>query len=77
MEGRSLEIEKIKKFALRLKKLRVEKGLSQEKLAAEAGITLSQVARIETARINPTLTTLAALSKALKVDLGDLFDHEV
>ena len=35
----------------RIKKLRQEVGITQTQLAFEAGISLSQIARIETARI--------------------------
>ena len=77
MNTRELERDKIDRLATRLKKLRIEKGFSQEVLAAEAGLTLSQIARIETGKINPTLTTLSALSKALKLHIDELFDSEV
>ncbi len=64
-------------FAARLKKLRKELGFTQSQLAFEAGISLSQVARIETARINPTLSTVFALSRAMNVSLHELFNFEL
>lgn len=64
-------------FANQLRKLRRCKNLSQEKLAFKAGISLSQVARIETSRINPTLSTIFRISRALNVPLAELFDFEL
>jgi transcriptional regulator with XRE-family HTH domain len=65
--------EVIKAFGRRLRDLRISNGLSQEQLANEANIPLSQVGRIERGEINPTLSTINALAKALKIDLKELF----
>lgn len=67
----------LKAFALQLKKIRSEQNLSQSQLAFESGIILSQIARIETARINPTLSTIFALARALDVPLSDIFRFEL
>lgn len=64
-------------FAAHLKKLRKEKGFSQEKLAFEAGLDLSHIAKMETCKRNPKLTTLVALSKALQVPVRELTDFEI
>jgi DNA-binding XRE family transcriptional regulator len=69
--------EGIEAFAIQLKKIRLEKGLSQNQLAFEAGLSLSQVARIETARINPTLSTVIILARTLDITLPELFDFEL
>jgi len=50
------------------------KGMSQEKLAFIADVSLSQVSRIERGLINPTLSTLSALAKGLEVPLKKLVD---
>lgn len=60
------------KFGERLKQLRTERGYTLEALAFEAEMELSQIHRIEKAKINPTITTLAALAKALNVTLAEL-----
>ncbi len=60
-------------FSKQLKKLRREAGITQSQLAYEAGISLSQVARIETARINPTLSTVFAIARALDIPLTVMF----
>ncbi|MGQ0829261.1 MAG: helix-turn-helix domain-containing protein [Bacteroidota bacterium] len=68
--------EGIKAFAIHLKELRKKYGYTQDQLAFEAEISLSQIARIETARINPTLSTLIAIAKALDIKLSELTSFE-
>jgi transcriptional regulator with XRE-family HTH domain len=60
------------RFGNHLAATRKSKKLSLEKLAIEADIEISQVHRIEKGKINPTLSTLHILAKALHVDLKDL-----
>ena len=67
----------VEAFALNLKKIRQELGVTQNQLAFEAGITLSQVARIETARINPTLSTVFAIARALDIPLTSIFNFSL
>jgi len=63
-------------FANRLKEIRKEKGFTQERLAFEADIELSQIARIETSRINSTLSTILRIAKTLGVHPKELFDTD-
>jgi transcriptional regulator with XRE-family HTH domain len=65
--------EVIKAFGRRLRDLRISNGLSQERLANEAEVPLSQVGRIERGEINPTLSSINVLAKALKVEIKELF----
>ena len=67
----------IKAFAIQLIKIRTNKGYTQSQLAFESGLTLSQIARIETARINPTLSTVFVLARTLDIPLKELFDFEL
>ena len=69
--------EGIKAFAIQLKKIRTKEGYSQSQLAFESGLSLSQIARIETARINPTISTVFALARTLNVPLSDLFNFQL
>jgi len=66
----------LNKFSKRLKMLRKERKMSQEELAYSSGLTLSQIARIETAKTNPTLCTLMVINIAntLKVHPRELMD---
>ena len=61
-------------FAENLKKIRNEKKVTQEQLAYLSGLSLSQIARIETVQINPTLSTVFILCRALEVHPTELFD---
>ncbi len=56
-----------------LRRLRVAKGLSQERLALEAGIDRSYVGRIERGLENVTVSALEALAAVLGSNVRDLF----
>lgn len=58
-----------------LRKLRVEQGLSQERLALEAGIDRSYVGRVERGEENVTVETLEALASVLQVPVRYLFNE--
>jgi transcriptional regulator with XRE-family HTH domain len=66
----------MKALGKRIKELRKVQDLSQEDLSYEADIPLSQVGRIERGEINPTVSTLAAISAALEKDLKELFNFK-
>ncbi|MCX6812780.1 MAG: helix-turn-helix transcriptional regulator [Candidatus Berkelbacteria bacterium] len=56
-----------------LRKLREEKGLSQEKLARLSDVANNTIIKIEAGKNqNPTLDTLKKISKALEVSVDDL-----
>lgn len=56
-----------------LRKLREQKGFTQEKLARLADISNNTVIRIEAGKNqNPTLETLKRLAKALDISVDDL-----
>ena len=67
----------IEAFAIHLKQLRHELGVTQNQLAYEAGLSLSQIARIETARTNPTLSTIFAIARALDIPLASIFNFSL
>lgn len=46
--------------------------MSQETLARRAGLSRTYVTRLELGQQDPSLSTLVALAKALKVSLGEL-----
>lgn len=58
--------------ARNVRRVRVGRGLSQEKLAVDAAIDRTHVSRIERARENPTIVVLDRLARALKVDIREL-----
>ena len=56
-----------------LRKLRVAKGLSEEKLARLADVANNTIIKIEAGKNkNPTLDTLKKIAKALEVSVDDL-----
>jgi len=67
----------LKAFAIQLKKVRDERGLTQADLSHNAGVSLSQVGRIETANINPTLSTIFQIARALDVSPSKLFEFKL
>ena len=67
-------IKDLVSFGKHLRKVREEKGISQEKLGLSIDSYQSTIIRIEQGKSNPKLTTLIAIAKALKVPLRDLMD---
>ncbi len=61
-----------KRLAMRIKRLRAQRGATQEELAKKTGLTRVHIARLEAGQHDPTLSTLQKLAKALKVKLPDL-----
>ena len=62
----------IKKFGLRLKEIRLEKGFSQEQLAWETGLEFSQINRIENGKINTSISNIFIIAEALKISPSEL-----
>ena len=64
------------KFGRRIRRLRIEKQLSQEKLAFEANLHRTYLGSIERGERNPSLKNIEAIANALRVTLSDLFKFE-
>ena len=61
------------KIAENLKKLRAKKGLSLEKIARLADLSLNTIVKVENGvSTNPTIETLTKIAKALEVGVDDL-----
>ena len=58
---------------IKLKVARVEKGLSQEELAAAAQVTRQTIGLIEKGGYNPTLSLCIRIARALDKTLDQLF----
>lgn len=69
--------EGLKMLAQTLKKVRGLKKYTQEDLAYESGLSLSQIARIETMKINPTVSTIFCIARTLNVAVSELFDFKL
>ena len=63
-------------FGKNLRRIRLAKGFTQEKLANELSIEISQISRIERGLINTSITTLFSISKILDTDLNDFFINQ-
>lgn len=63
------------KIIARLKKLRLEQGLSHQKLADKAGLNRSTISRIESRDIEPTLINCIKVADALECSLADLMSE--
>ena len=61
------------KFGEKVKKERLKKNLSQEELAARAGVHRTYIGMIERAEKNITLGNIARIAKALDLEIMDLF----
>jgi len=64
----------LKKFGFHLKKIRLEKGFSQDDIAFNSELSTNQIGRIERGEINTSLSTIYEIAKTLDIDVKDLFD---
>jgi transcriptional regulator with XRE-family HTH domain len=62
------------KFGKKIREVRVKRGLSQEALADIANVHRTYIGMVERAEKNITLLNIQKLSKALKIDIKELFD---
>lgn len=61
--------------AKNIKKLRKEKGLSQDKLSRLADVAHATIVKIESGGIkSPTIDTVQKIAKALNVNINDLIN---
>ena len=60
-------------FGDKVRKLRKEKGISQEELSYKADLHRTYIGMIERAEKNLTLTNIEKIAKALDVDIKSLF----
>ncbi|OGJ04185.1 hypothetical protein A3G06_02885 [Candidatus Nomurabacteria bacterium RIFCSPLOWO2_12_FULL_46_14] len=61
------------KIAKNLKKIRQDKGISQDRLSKLADLSLNTVVTVESGvNPNPTIETLTKIAKALEVGVDDL-----
>ena len=55
-----------------LRRLRLERDFSQERLSLEAGLHRNYVGRVERGELSPTFEPLVAIAAALGVELDEL-----
>ncbi len=64
----------LKPLGAQLRRLRLERQLSQERLAELAGLHYKYIGRIELAKADPGADVLVRLARALAVPVGELFE---
>jgi transcriptional regulator with XRE-family HTH domain len=69
-----MSAKRLKAFGNRIRKIRKEKGVSQEALAALAGLDRSYMGHIERGESNITLSKIYQISDALGVSPSEFFD---
>lgn len=65
--------EYLEQFAKRVRILREEQGISQEKLAARAGLHRTYIGMVERLERNPSLICIHKIAKGLGINVKDLF----
>ena len=63
-------------FGTRLQVMRNMKGITQEQLAAEVGITVESVSNIERGIHGPRFDNLEKIARALDIPVKELFEFE-
>jgi predicted transcriptional regulator len=62
----------IERAAMKIRKRRMELGMTQEQLATKVGVSREYIVRLEAARHDPTLSVLERIAKALRIDIAKL-----
>jgi transcriptional regulator with XRE-family HTH domain len=63
-------------LARNVKHLRKQRDMNQEELADAAGVSQSQISKIEKSKVNIRLDTLQRLANGLSAGLADLVDEK-
>jgi len=63
-----------RKIGIRIRIARLDKKISQEKLAEFADLNKNTIGSIERGEISPTIETLYKIANALDIELHDLVD---
>lgn len=61
-----------KRLGAKIQKLRLEKGLSQEALAFEAGLHRTYISHVERGSRNITVAGLCKIAKGLKIEASEI-----
>ena len=67
----------LKALGERIRELRLRKNMTQEELGFEVGNSGKQIGRIERGENNVTSCMLFQISKALKIEMKELFDFKI
>lgn len=64
----------LRRFGNQIKRIRISKNMSQEKLALEAGLDRSYVGQVERGERNPSLKNVKRIAEAMNVSLSNLME---
>jgi transcriptional regulator with XRE-family HTH domain len=59
----------------RIRQLRDDHTISQEKLAFEANLSVSQISKMERGKLNTSIVALSLICKAFNITLNDFFSE--
>jgi transcriptional regulator with XRE-family HTH domain len=68
-----LKVSAVELLSMNLKRIRAERGWSQEELAYWAGLPRTYIGQFERKVRNPTLATVESLAAALNIPFAELF----
>lgn len=66
----------LKAFGKNLKKKRKSKGFTQEQVANDLNVEISQISRLERGNLNTSILNLKKNTVALNISIAELFDFE-
>ena len=69
--------EFLKKLGQKIRVLRKNRRISQEKLAAELKCDQGYLSRIETGKANPSAVYLKQIAESLNLDIRELFNFTI
>ena len=61
---------------MQLRRLRTERGLSVRKLGEKAGVHYVSIVKMETGKLDPRLSTLLRVARALDVSVSELIGDQ-
>ncbi|MDP1755864.1 MAG: helix-turn-helix transcriptional regulator, partial [Pseudohongiella sp.] len=59
-----------------LQRLRKERGLNQDELSEQSGVSLTQISKIERSETDPRVSTIEKLAKALGCSMDEMLFNE-
>lgn len=73
------KVDLLELLGKRIKKLRLERGMSQVDLVAKmrGNIDTTNISRIEAGRTNPTIYSLYRISEAFEISISELVNFDV
>ena len=71
-----MNIKILEKLGKRLKEIRLSEGLTQEALAEKVGIHPTYVGKLEAGKSNLSVKLLFKISRALNINLSQIFDFD-